>query len=201
MKKLFVLILVIFAIATAARAEDYLDTIARNVCAETKKFDGTGDIELKLGVIMIKSCEPYRDRILKDYNIDMGKIANDDSNEGQALGRIVGTKMALYCPEFFQQFLTSDDEEDAGDGAQQSVSGMMIAITYYGPFPVIQIETNSNERYNLIILEDFDGAAEFIKNKDKYYKKPLKFIFTYYQLFDKETLTNQSYKVLNGIEE
>lgn len=201
MKKLFVLILALFATAAAARAEDYLDTIARNVCSEVTKIEADENVELKLGVVLIKTCAPYRDRILKDYKIDMNKIADNDANESQLLGQLIGRKMASYCPEFFEQFLTSADDEDAGDGAQASVSGMMTAVSYYGPFPVIHIETNSKEEIQLIILEDFVGAADFMKNKEKYYKKPLKFNYTSYELFDKETLANKTYKVLNGVEE
>lgn len=197
MKKLFILIIALIATATAARSEDYLDSIARKVCLEAQKFSNDENLEAKLGVTMIQACFPYRDRILKDHSIDMNKITSNDMEESRALGQLLGIRMALYCPEFFESLAGMDEENEI---IEESVSGMMIAIQFDGPFPMIAVETDAKERYQLLVLEDFEGAAELIKNKEKYYKKPMNFIYTVYELFDKEKLANREYKVLKGIE-
>jgi hypothetical protein len=96
MKSFLILTLALFT-SLAGFSQDYMDKIAEAGCnciTELPDSVSRQELNVKLGLCMIEAAIPYKKKLKKDYGIDFARI----DEEGEKLGRIIGTRMASVCP-------------------------------------------------------------------------------------------------------
>lgn len=97
MKKLFICLLVFSS--TTLFSQEYLDKIALESCGCLDKISDTLNNEqfyLEFGVCMLIASEPYKKQLKKDHDIDLKSF---DETNGEKLGRLIGSRLAIVCPE------------------------------------------------------------------------------------------------------
>jgi hypothetical protein len=112
MKSIFLFLILL--IPSVSLSQNVLDKIAEDGCSCANNLVDLKDRkawELRLGLCIIQSSEPYRKELLNDHGIDMENVSVD----GRKLGLLIGVKMADVCPEFFEAMsnVMSDDEYES----------------------------------------------------------------------------------------
>lgn len=100
LKKTILLFIIIFSFQKSY-SQGILDSIAKKTCicidsAKTLKMDRNQQLT-EFGVCMIKTAEPYKKELKRDYNIDLN-ILNKET--GEKLGRLIALKLVGNCPTF-----------------------------------------------------------------------------------------------------
>lgn len=97
------------AFSVMATAQDYMDKIAMESCECLEAIPDTTqkqELYMQLGVCMLVAAEPYQKQIKKDHGI---KLENGEK-AGEALGRLVGMRMAVHCPKAILKLAEIEEE-------------------------------------------------------------------------------------------
>lgn len=164
MKKLIVPIIVLFIFSLQLRSEDYLDTIAIKSCECINKLDfdksNKQQLTTRLGLCMIQQAQPYADRLQKDYNLDFNNL---NGSEGERLGQLIGTRMAIQCPQTLMKFsAVGSDDEEVGSS---SVTGQIVEVVN-DQFLTLKVKDNGGKVHSFLWLNYFknsDGIQKKIK--------------------------------------
>lgn len=96
--KIKLLLTLLLFITPLAKAQDFMDEIARQACDCVSKESQNSDpekVKMMMGLCLIDAASPYSKQLKKKYGIDFDKI----ETQGEELGRIIGMKMASICPD------------------------------------------------------------------------------------------------------
>lgn len=98
MKKL-ILIAVLFSI-NYSYSQAYMDSITDRSCECINNIpDSLSDdaFTSAMGICLMTAAQPYHKKLKKDYKIDFEDVEEEDFEK---LGRVVGVKLVVRCPEF-----------------------------------------------------------------------------------------------------
>src|SRR6185436_21050794 len=104
----FLVVLGLFATWPLA-AQDVLDRIAEESCECVDKLTDlkSEEDQAALGLCMMGKAMPHEKELKKKYDIDM----TQGKEEGKRLGSLIGARMAVKCPKFFEMVKTMREKE------------------------------------------------------------------------------------------
>lgn len=114
-------------------SQSYKDKISAEMCTCAKEMKTEAktskQIEFELGICMMKIAMPYRDEIMRDFNID---LRNDIGKEDKMikLGETFGMIIINDCPEIFQKIMPASyfDDEDPYSKEVKMLNGVISKI-------------------------------------------------------------------------
>jgi hypothetical protein len=172
------LILLVFALSVRTlTAQDYMNKLLEKTCNCVSKINDSleGDkYNMALGVCMLEAAEPYKKQLKKDYDIDMDRI----DTQGEKMGRIIGVKMAAYCPDVLSKLTikaTKKKEEKAAEEMMMTGYITKVDKDFFVVFSLKDDTGKITKLYWLSFVEsDIDLASDFSlmigKNVEAYYK-------------------------------
>ncbi|MES2134429.1 MAG: hypothetical protein V4506_18935 [Bacteroidota bacterium] len=197
MKLLLSLFLV--CIGTGVFAQDYLDKIAQQSCDCTKNLNDTlskDRMYMELGLCMIKTAEPYKKQLKKDYNINFDNI----DNEGEALGKIIGIRMASICPDALLKISDKVNGAKTSSKDQELFSGRITKIEK-DFFVVFTVNDNAGKSLKFYWLTNAESNIELINKYDLLFDKDVKVKYTITSLFDPKIGDYRNFNVIEKIEQ
>jgi hypothetical protein len=187
-------------IAASLPAQEYLEKIARESCSCTKSVSDTGNTErmyMELGLCMIKAAEPYKKQLKKDYNINLDNM----ENEGEALGKVIGLKMATICPDVLIKL--SQKESPGAKSAEPSQESFQGRVTKIEKdfFVIFSVNDNAGKSLKFYWLTNTESNIELVNNYEKLFDKDVKVKYHSMMLFDPRISDYRYFNVLDKIEQ
>ncbi|MEI6898784.1 MAG: hypothetical protein WCL00_02805 [Bacteroidota bacterium] len=107
--------------------QEYMDKILEKTCDCIEKIPDTLEVDkfnMALGLCMIDASMPYKKQLRKDYDINMDKI----DTEGEKLGKMLGVKMASYCPAMVLKFSDKNKRTSIKQKEDGAIAGVITKI-------------------------------------------------------------------------
>jgi hypothetical protein len=203
MKYIITLAFILFTSILSVSAQDAVDVIAEKSCNCLKNTDTKAaikDIEVELGLCMIREAAPFEKELKKKYHIDLSKL---DGNAGEELGKLIATKMLIKCPDQMTRLAaaaSSDSKTDAPAAvtATSTMSGTITDIAS-NQFVVITVKDSKGPDQKFLWLEYFEGS-ELLKNGLADVKgKTVTITYTEGSYYNPAIKDYMKYKVISGL--
>jgi hypothetical protein len=177
-------------------AQDYMDKILEKTCncAESLPDTLTTDrFNILLGTCMIEASMPYKKQIKKDYNINMDNV----ETEGERLGRMIGLKMAAYCPDMLAKLAkrAKGKNEYATD---ESVNGTITKIEK-DPFVIFSVKDDQGKITKLYWLKFIQSDTELVENYESLLDKSVKIVYRQEEYFDPKIAQYRLFKIIKSL--
>lgn len=205
MKKLVLFISFILSLNTIT-AKDMLDKIAENACNcfnEISNDITTEERNTKLGLCMLKYASPYSKELLKEYNINLEDIDNNDNAE--RLGKTVAMRMIKFCPEALMAFANASEEKEEETKKEptelvQSVTGIVLEITE-NPFVSFKIQNDNSAHLPAIYTWTGFIETEFpiVDNYKTLVGKYLDIDFVYQYYYEPKSKSYTEYRIIRKL--
>jgi hypothetical protein len=195
MKQLLFTLLIALTLVNA-NAQDYMDKIARQTCECSKNISDTvskNRIYMELGSCMIVAAEPYRKQIKKDHNINLDNI----ETEGEALGKLIGIRMAGICPEILLKISGKETETDASES--ETFSGRVTKIEK--DFFVIFTVNKDGKLMKFYWLTNVESNIELIDKYESLFDKDVKIKYQVTSLYDPKIKDYRNCNIIEKIEQ
>ncbi|MBC8756440.1 hypothetical protein H2O64_17330 [Kordia sp. YSTF-M3] len=209
MKKIITVIALCFA--TIGFAQDKKDTkdvvlteMTQEVCECVSEKSSEGltkeEVEIQLGLCMMKSYGKYKDRLDKYLVVSL-----DDANSLEVLGQEIGFKMLELCPDTFMVFakdLIEDEIKEQSNapskGSNTAVLGNVVKLTN-DQFNIVTFKGENKREYKLLWLEYFEGQ-ELLSDVKNLKKSKMKVSYESKEMYDPKLKDYRTYKVLRKLE-
>lgn len=210
MKKILIPICILFVtIGFAQDEKDSKDAVLTEItkevceCVSEKSTEGltSQEIEIQLGLCMMKPYGKYRDRLDKFMVVSL-----DDEKSLELLGQEIGFKMLEICPNTFMTFaknLIEDEMEEISNESKKevniaSVAGEVVKLTN-DQFNIVTFKGENKRVYKLLWLEYFEGQ-ELLSDLKEIKKRTIKVSYEDKEMYDPKLKDYRTYKVLRKLE-
>lgn len=194
------LTLIVLFLTASLPAQEYLEKIAKESCSCSKSLSDTSNTErmyMELGLCMIKAAEPYKKQLKKDYNINLDNM----ENEGEALGKVIGLKMATICPDVL---IRLSEKENAGTKAaelpQEAFQGRVTKIEK-DFFVIFSVNDNAGKSLKFYWLTNAESNIELVNKYEQLFDKDVKVKYHVMTLFDAKISDYRNFNVIDKIEQ
>lgn len=171
--------------------------ISRDFCEEfsKKNFTSYKDSEMEIGLLILPLITKYEKEIEKEW-----KLSASNMEDLEKIGEKVGQEAAVGCPKFFEFIKNnlSDILPDEEAGSAKSLEGVLTGVEEQ-TFTYLLVKTKTNKEEKLWWFGHFEGADEFIKNKDSLLKKTVKIEYNDMEVYDPRVKEYRSIKVIKKI--
>jgi len=181
---------------TCVSAQDYMDKIVAQTCECGKNINDTinqKQMFMEIGICMIKVAEPYKKQLKKDHNINLDNI----DQEGEALGKLIGMKMASTCPEVLRKITEQADKKSAESG-QEVFTGRVIKIEK--DFFVIFTVNDESKTLKFYWLTNAESNIDLLNQYAELLTKEVKVKYKITSLFDPKINDYRNFNVIEKIE-
>lgn len=197
MKKLISISFILFSLNTFS--QDYMEKIAQQTCDCLDKIKDTTDVDrfyMELGVCMINAAEPYKKQLKKDHNIDFNNI----DKEGEALGKIIGMKMATVCPTGLIK-LSKMAETEPEEKTNESLTSIgKITQIERDVFVVFSVFDNSGKSMKFYWLTSVESNIDLANNYKTLIETDVKIKYITQEFFDPKIGEYRNFNVIEKIE-
>ena len=196
--KYFISIIFIFSIITVS-GQDAVDNIAVKTCSCLRQMDTTAtleEIEAKMGICMITEATPYQKELKKKNNIDISTL---DATTGEALGKLIGTRMLLKCPDQMLRLgnAATEKKAEATPVVDESLTGTLADVVT-NQFVMISIKNSNGPDQKFLWLDYFHGE-ELLKNTSDLKGKTVEVFYTMNKFYNPAIKDYMNYNVLTGL--
>jgi hypothetical protein len=197
MKKLIFILSV--TISFNAFSQDYMEKIALQTCDCLSKIADSTDTErmyMELGVCMINASEPYKKQLKKDYNIDVNNI----DKEGEALGKVVGLKMASFCPDGLFR-LSKMEQNDTKEKEKESLTSIgKVTQIDRDVFVVFSVFDNSGKSMKFYWLTSVESNIDLANNYRTLVENDVRIKYYTKEFFDPKIGEYRNFNILEKLE-
>jgi len=173
-----------------------MDKIVAQTCECGKNINDTinqKQMFMEIGICMIKVAEPYKKQLKKDHNINLDNI----DQEGEALGKLIGMKMASTCPEVLRKITEQADKKSAESG-QEVFTGRVIKIEK--DFFVIFTVNDESKTLKFYWLTNAESNIDLLNQYAELLTKEVKVKYKITSLFDPKINDYRNFNVIEKIE-
>jgi hypothetical protein len=195
-----ILTLLVLFIAAALPAQDYLDKIAQESCSCANNMKDTINTDrsyMELGLCMMKSAEPYKKQLKKDHKINFDNI----ENEGEALGKLIGLRMAGICPDVFLKITQRETATAASATEGQDLFNGRITKIEKDFFVIFTVNDNAGKSLKFYWLTNAGSNIELINKYETLFDKDVKVKYHVSSLFDPKINDYRNFNVIDKIEQ
>lgn len=146
---------------------------------------------MEIGLLILPLIKKYEKEIEKEWN-----LSSSNMEDLEIIGEKIGQEATLGCPKFLEFIknnlgdILPDEERSA-----KSLEGILTAVEEQ-VFSYLLIKTKTNKEEKLWWFGHFDGADEFIKNKDTLVKKTVKIEYNEMEVYDPRLKEYRTIKVI-----
>ncbi len=181
-------------------SQDYMDKIAQQSCDCMNKLSDTTNLEkmyMELGICMINASEPYKKQLKKDHNIDLNNI----ENEGEALGKVVGFRMATVCPDALLKLSKmSEKEENKEKPSETATSIGKITKIDKEVFVMFSVFDNSGKSMKFYWLTAVDSNIDLANNYKTLLETDVKITYITKEIFDPKIGEYRNFNIIQKID-
>ncbi len=215
MKTIKAICLLLFFVIAAVNnivAQDVMDEIALKCCECISAGDSALDkneLQMKLGLCMIREAMPYKKEIKKKYKLDLDRL---DAETGRALGQLVGSRLPGVCPEKFALLMplavkelekkenTGKELNTEAEAKNSLVLQGTIVDVKGSEFATITIKDSTGREQKLLWLEYFEGAALINGSADSFKTGTFKAWYTEREIYNFQLKDYIKYKIITRLE-
>lgn len=199
MKKIITIICSLLVFNTYS--QDYMEKIANQTCECLHNISDTTNKEkmyLELGLCMIKVSEPYKKQLKKDHNINFDNI----NNEGEALGKLIGMKMATVCPDALIKLSKMDTQEASEDikTIESYISIGKITKIDKEAFVVFSVFDNSGKSLKFYWLTEVESNIDLANNYRTLLETDVKITYIIQEYFDPKIGEYRNFNIIEKID-
>lgn len=203
-------LLLLLFLATNLLAQDPLDDITAKTCECFRTIDTTlttDERNMVVGICMLQSAEPYKKELKKRYKLDFSRL--DESAE--ELGRLVGFKMAVKCPDQLARFVraqnqSADEPPPVAPPAPATATRPITLLTVpgklasvrTGQFLTLVVLAEDGRTLDLLLLGQATGVANLLRRTDQGRGATGMWSYSVDELFDPASRTFRPYYVISG---
>jgi hypothetical protein len=145
---------------------------------------------------MIKEAAPYEKELKKKYHID---LSNLDNGTGEALGKLIGEKMLVKCPDQMTKLAKTvmDKPETATKPVGATMTGVVTDVVA-NQFVVITVKDTKGPEQKFIWLDYFDGS-DLLKNPADIKGKTVEVTYTENDFYNPAIKDYMKYKIIAGL--
>lgn len=194
MTRITLLLLLLLPIAQTY-AQDYMTEIVSKTCQCAEGVPVDDDVEtltMKLGVCMIEASMPYKERIRKDYDIDLDNLTEA---EGEKLGRLVGVKLAGACPGIITRLSQSTNSNKP---ARMEGTGTVTKIETE-TFVTFSIKDDTGKTLKYYWMSFVESAGDLTAQYKSLQGKKVRFTYIQQEFFDPRLNEYRQFAVLSTI--
>lgn len=207
-KTLTILALCIATITVAQEKKDSKDAVLNDItqdvcgCVGEKSSENltSEEVEIQLGLCMIKSYGKYKERLDK-YMV----VSLDDGNSLEMLGQEIGFKMLEICPDTFMTFAKDLIEDEITEqsnmtskGSSTTVLGELVKITE-DQFNTLIFKGENKREYKLLWMEYFEGQ-ELLSDVKALKKSSIRVSYESKEMYDPKLKDYRTYHVVRKLE-
>jgi hypothetical protein len=197
MKKTLILVLLIFSVLNGY-SQDYMTIIAEKSCECLDKMADTLDSQqynMELGICILEASTPYKKQLKKDYNFNL-----DDINvDGEALGRIIGMKMAAICPDRLIEIARKAKSAQEPEVVHNKIQGVITKIEN-DFFVVFSLRDDSGKITKLYWLTFIETDLELTSTYASLTGKNVEIIYEIKDFFDPKIEEYRQFFIISKIE-
>lgn len=145
---------------------------------------------------MIKASEPYKKQLKKDYDIDFNNI----EKEGEALGKIVGFKMATVCPDGLIRLSKMAETEPKENKKEALISIGKVTQIDREVFVVFSVFDNSGKSMKFYWLTSAESNIDLANNYKTLIESDVKIKYYTKEFFDPKIGEYRNFNVIEKIE-
>jgi hypothetical protein len=199
MNKLAALIILLSLCYKTGFSQDYMNKILEETCNCVKNIKDTtkaDQYQMALGFCMLNAASPYKKEIKKDYGINMDKI----ESEGEELGRIIGMKMAGYCPDVMTKLINmfKDEEKDNTPANLNTITGIITKVETE-TFVIMTLQDDSGKSNRLYWLSFIETKSDITNNCNVLIGKHVSIDFEKAEYFDPKIKEYRLYYIIKTL--
>jgi hypothetical protein len=176
-----------------------MEKIAQQTCECLGKIPDSTKTErmyMELGVCMINASEPYKKQLKKDYNIDFNNI----DKEGEALGKVVGLKMASVCPDGLYR-LSKIEEKATKEKTKEALTSIgKVTQIDREVFVVFSVFDNSGKSMKFYWLTSVESNIDLAINYKTLLETDVKIKYFTKEFFDPKIGEYRNFNIIEKIE-
>lgn len=191
---------VLLALPTSTFAQDALDKIAQHACGCVAGLTEVADQDernTQMGLCMLSEASKYEKELKKKHGFDLSKI----DQEGEALGRAVGFRMAKHCPDVLMKMVDASEKQTATGTTSSTEKTMVGKLTEVrrGEFLTLVVRSETGSTYELLVLGPVANGGALLENVDGAVGRSMAWSFEESELFDVRSGAFRNFKVLRSI--
>lgn len=195
-RKLFIVVLLLTA--NVSFSQDYLDDITKKACSCLSNLSDTINTEglsMELGLCIINAASPYKNQLMKDFNINFNNI----DKEGEELGRIIGVKMATICPDDLIKLVNNVKKKESNKITENIIEGRITAIldNKFVEFSIKDTKGKMSKYYWFTFIE---STTDLTTNYKKMVDKSVKIVFITQEFFDARISEYSTFNIIKKLE-
>lgn len=190
---------ILFIISMNLKSQDYIDKITLQTCDCMKKISDTTNYEkltMELGLCMISAAEPYKKQLKKDYGINLN---NMNESEGEALGKVLGMKMATACPESLMKMYGKVNSNDKESTTQLESIGKITNIER-DVFVIFSVFDNSGKSMKFYWLEPVESNVDLANNYRTFIETTVKIKYGQKEFFDPKIGEYRNFNIIHKMD-
>ncbi|TLX71150.1 hypothetical protein E9993_21010 [Labilibacter sediminis] len=199
MARIKIVVLVLFAFSLKAYSQDYMDVIAEKACECLSNIPDTLDedrFNLELGLCMIEAATPYKKQLKKDYKIDMAKI----DTQGEELGRIIGMKIAVVCPDALLKLVNKVGVTEEEEITKNCFVGEVTSIQE-SQFIVFSVKNEEGRLTKFYWLTFVDSDIEMTSSYQSLKNEKVSIDFVEQEFFDSRIGEYRTFNIIQKLEQ
>lgn len=190
----------ILASCAAASAQDYLDTVAGEVCTCVQKVDDNtpgNEVNPKLGVCIVSAMVPYQERVKTDLGIDLNNLASDQAS-GERLGKVIASRMVLRCPEVLVR-ISALAERGSAANVEAVVEGAITRVDKEF-FVVFSLKDSDGKTIKLYWMSPVSASIDLVNDYEGLVGKTVKVSYRSSEFFDPRVSDYRRFNVITRIQ-
>ena len=198
MRFLLSFLLMVFCVDVFPQA--YMEQIVKEACECLNEVPDTlpkDEMNMKLGLCMIRAAQPHEKQLKKEHGISFAKMDRD----GEKLGRIIGVKMALKCPDVLLKLTEQIEGDDVNESvATFSTEGTITKIDV-GQFITFMIKDGDGKSYKYLWLSPVESSLDMANDYQTFTGKKVWVEYGEKTLFDPRINEYRSFRMIASLEE
>jgi len=151
---------------------------------------------MKIGLCMIDAAMPYRKQLKHDYDIDLDKM---DAQVGEKLGKLIGIKMAVVCPDGLSRITKRATKNIELDQNEKIIEGVVTKIENAN-FVVFSLRDDFGKIYKFHWMSFIHSDVELTANYNTLMGKTIKITYNKKDFFDPNILEYRQYNIISKID-
>ncbi len=189
-----------------------MDNLSNDVCnciANLPDSLKPEEAQMKLGLCMIEAAYPYKNQLKKEYGINMDKI----DTQGEELGKIIGLKAAMKCPDTFMKLVdivepgtstntsntTQTNQSDESDTINKQFNGTVTKIDS-GNFITFSVRSPEGKTEKFYWITKVSSKTDLANNYNKFLSKEVSLSYNSQEIFDPRINEYRFVNVLNAMD-
>lgn len=183
-------------------SQGYLDDLAKQSCECLESIPQDmelNNLNMELGLCMLKAAKPYEKKLKKDHDINLSKIATEGQDVGERLGALIGVGMMAYCPDGMMAIVKMNQQNNEDmKVSDNTTTGNVNEITK-DTFISFAIRTDNGITTKYYWLTPIETDLNLPFDYEKLINSNITVTYTEMEMYDDRIKEYRPFKVINSL--